>query len=374
MKNILGGDYAGLFATFSSRTGELIPVPEHLVPQSMIDWGDIPSNLEVLTSEDFSTDGKIEEFKRTTVTVLPEVGCGIDNLETTKKVERHFLDEDSQFSYFQTKEPDLGVIFIEKLNSLASDKKKRIDVEAIFEMDHEIEMSEAGEMAAEQSEQIYPRRISLSFSIDIFTSSDDGKFTPKITTPFNLHIQRRYPSISLDSNTDDNDIVSTQGTAWTGASSNSGGLDARSVMNFIGKDIVYGDVFAVKRRKNGEDCWDETILNAIKGGCWVQNVVDGNEKGGEVLEKEVDRTLSDFGMDGRDRESFMPVRLPQNILVRYGFGLGKSWGVEISKFGITTDQRLQRRVLSRSFDVSGNNGDEFSGVLDHVSYWTEVQR
>lgn len=374
MKTILGGDYAGLFATFSSSTGELIPVPEHLVPQSMIDWGDIPSNLEVLTSEDFSMDGKVENFARTTVTVLPEVGCGIDNLETTKTVERYILDKDSQFSYFQMRDSDLGVLFIEKVNSLASGENKRIDVEAVFEMDHEIEISDSDEMAAEQSEQIYPRRIRLAFSIDILTSSDDEKFIPKITTPFNLHVQRRYPSISLDSNTANNDIVSTQGTAWTGASSNSGGLDARTVMNFIGQDIVYGDVFAVKRRKNGEDCWDEKILKSMKGGCWVQNVVDGNEKGGEVSDKEVDRTLSDFGMDARDGESFMTVRLPQNILVRYGFGLGKSWSVEISQFGITTDERLQRRVLSRSFDVSGNESDDFSGVLDRVSYWTEVQR
>ena len=28
--SIFGGDYAGLFATFSSETGKLVPVPEHL--------------------------------------------------------------------------------------------------------------------------------------------------------------------------------------------------------------------------------------------------------------------------------------------------------------------------------------------------------
>ena len=34
---IIGGDYAGLSATFSSKTGELVPVPEHLVPESMLE-------------------------------------------------------------------------------------------------------------------------------------------------------------------------------------------------------------------------------------------------------------------------------------------------------------------------------------------------
>ena len=34
---VLGGDYAGLSATFSSKNGELVPVPEHLVPESMLE-------------------------------------------------------------------------------------------------------------------------------------------------------------------------------------------------------------------------------------------------------------------------------------------------------------------------------------------------
>ncbi len=51
---ILGGDYAGLHATFSSVCpGELVPVPERLVPPSMVEWGAIPPCLETLTSEDY---------------------------------------------------------------------------------------------------------------------------------------------------------------------------------------------------------------------------------------------------------------------------------------------------------------------------------
>ena len=51
---ILGGDFAGLHATFASVCpGELVPVPERLVPPSMVEWGAIPHCLETLTSEDW---------------------------------------------------------------------------------------------------------------------------------------------------------------------------------------------------------------------------------------------------------------------------------------------------------------------------------
>ena len=53
LKNFYGGDYAGHHATFSQVDGSLIPVPEHYVPDSLIEWGMIPTAFEVITSEDF---------------------------------------------------------------------------------------------------------------------------------------------------------------------------------------------------------------------------------------------------------------------------------------------------------------------------------
>ena len=41
--DVLGGDWAGLSATFDPASGALVPVPEHLVPASMVEWGDVPS-------------------------------------------------------------------------------------------------------------------------------------------------------------------------------------------------------------------------------------------------------------------------------------------------------------------------------------------
>ncbi len=83
--SLLGGDFAGMSATFNSKTGSLVRVPEHFVPPAMVEWGQIPSALEVITSEEEPrTEGT---FNRWTITVLPEVGCGIDNLDTMKKEE-----------------------------------------------------------------------------------------------------------------------------------------------------------------------------------------------------------------------------------------------------------------------------------------------
>lgn len=87
--SMYGGEYAGLSATFSPTTGELIPVPEHYVPDSMIEWGQIPSCFEVVVSEENNDssdngNGVNDGVNRWTVQVMPEVGCGIDNLDTMK--------------------------------------------------------------------------------------------------------------------------------------------------------------------------------------------------------------------------------------------------------------------------------------------------
>ena len=75
---LVSGDYAGLSATFDI-TGKLIPVPEHLVPPALLEWGQAPSSLETLVS--------IGSGKRWTATILPETGCGVDNLQLTRTEE-----------------------------------------------------------------------------------------------------------------------------------------------------------------------------------------------------------------------------------------------------------------------------------------------
>ena len=77
----MGGDFAGLAATFNPGDGSFIPIPVHLIPDSLIEWGQEPKCLEILVSEE-SSDGKT--MTRHTISVLPDTGCSIDNLETTK--------------------------------------------------------------------------------------------------------------------------------------------------------------------------------------------------------------------------------------------------------------------------------------------------
>lgn len=80
--NAMGGDFAGLAATFDPGTGAFIPIPVHLVPDALIEWGQEPKCLEVLVSEESEDDQKT--MIRNTITVLPDTGCSIDNLETVK--------------------------------------------------------------------------------------------------------------------------------------------------------------------------------------------------------------------------------------------------------------------------------------------------
>lgn len=85
----LKGDFVGYLATFTLK-GELIDVPEHFVPDDLLEWGQGPSSLEIITSEDdlLNTNNSDEtEWKRQTITVYPAVGCSVDNLDTTTKEE-----------------------------------------------------------------------------------------------------------------------------------------------------------------------------------------------------------------------------------------------------------------------------------------------
>jgi hypothetical protein len=99
--SLYGGDFAGLSASFSATDGSLIPVPELYVPKALLEWDASPSAWEVIVSENLND----ESLTRQTVQVLPDVGCGIDNLET-KKVEEvleilslRITDDDSIVSF-----------------------------------------------------------------------------------------------------------------------------------------------------------------------------------------------------------------------------------------------------------------------------------
>ena len=96
ISSLYGGDFAGISATFSAHNGALIKVPEHLVPESLLEWGAEPTALETIVSEDVSSpfvsesdnhNNTLSLLTRHTVQILPAVGCGVDNLDTNKQKE-----------------------------------------------------------------------------------------------------------------------------------------------------------------------------------------------------------------------------------------------------------------------------------------------
>mmetsp|Transcript_20879 Transcript_20879/g.38311 ORF Transcript_20879/g.38311 Transcript_20879/m.38311 type:complete len:439 (-) Transcript_20879:71-1387(-) len=349
--SILGGDYAGLSATFSPKSGELVPVPEHLVPESMIEWGQIPSSLETLSSEDWIGGGdtdSMKELERTTISVLPEVGCGIDNLEVTKQCER-FGQDVSRLESWQHQQPEREVVAVDR-------RSQKLDMETIFQIDSVVD----------EDGKTCPRRIRVSLSIDIPKETED----PALSKLISLQVERQSSP------------QSTQGMAWSGPSSNSGGLDARSVMNTIGKDIVYGDVFQIK---GGGDPWDlvsgteekdeeVTILDKQ----WMQDMIspdNDNDNVGEVQRRE-------GGLNGDENSSIVTIRLPQNIMVRYGYGVSdktNTWAIEVSHFNtIVVDgkTRLQRRISLRSLGIFEPVENDIcnDSSLGDISYWIEERQ
>lgn len=78
VRELIQGDFAGLQANFDMQ-GKRIPIPINLIPASLIEWGQEPTSLETFVSENNLT--------RQTLTILPETGCAVDNLETRKSSE-----------------------------------------------------------------------------------------------------------------------------------------------------------------------------------------------------------------------------------------------------------------------------------------------
>jgi hypothetical protein len=190
LSSLYGGDLAGHAATFSSSTGKLIRVPDHLVPPSLIEWGQVPSCLEVLVSEDFDHSSALT---RRTLSVVPEVGCGVDNLDTIKTKEVIDMSK-SCLHVFQDDTTTIAALDYE-LPRLREDTP-RARIETTFAM-----LNDDGHR--------------MRVVLDITLSSKI-----EVQSPVMLILERRTST------------TSSQGTIADG-----GGLDARTVARLLGDEL-----------------------------------------------------------------------------------------------------------------------------------------
>ncbi len=183
----MGGDFAGLAATFNPGNGAFIPVPEHFVPNALLDWGQEPKCLELLVSEETIDT----TFKRNTITVLPSTGCSIDNLETIR------VDDEIDLTFKYGKGTNVVGLQYEVGN-----KNGALRLETVFGMSDG-----------------YRMRVLL----DVVPSTS----TFAVQSPMVLALERRT------------NTVSSSGTIADG-----GGLDGRTVSMLLGEKLRQSKTFA----------------------------------------------------------------------------------------------------------------------------------
>mmetsp|Transcript_21224 Transcript_21224/g.29737 ORF Transcript_21224/g.29737 Transcript_21224/m.29737 type:complete len:408 (+) Transcript_21224:84-1307(+) len=224
IENFFGGDFAGHFATYDASNGKLIKVPEHLVPKIMVEWGQVPSCLEVLTSESISTDGNNSEentglvLNRRELKVLPEVGCGIDNLET--------LSEDFSFRFSENEKKqvkcfgDLDGICVLCITQPDESPRGevRTKVEAVFSMRgnsnnyHLPEMKDV-ELDFNQPDKKIEHHSRIRIQMYVTKYS--------ILSPIKMTCERKVSNLCT-----------------LGKFASGGGLDGRTVSKLVGKDNI----------------------------------------------------------------------------------------------------------------------------------------
>ena len=214
------GDYAGLFATFDYQTGKLIPVPEYYIPQELLDWGQAPCCLEQLVSEEIPGI-------RHTVAVLPATGCAVDNLDTQKSVET--IDE------IDLKSDDSNVWSI--CQAFSSGRFERVRVEACFGR------------SEEEDEKPYRSRV----SVDLQLSDHDNV---QIVNPVRVSIERQISE------------------APSGGTFANGGLDARSVSEYLGPVLGSRQMQEFAAQEMANLCWEATAESS--NGVGTQILFPGN--------------------------------------------------------------------------------------------------
>lgn len=205
----IGGNFVGYYAAFDSRTGVLIPVPEQYVPEVLVEWGQVPSCLEVLLVEAKEKDQQQNHFKRVTYTILPETGCAVDNLETLKTSESFPISPESQRCW-QSSDRNAWLMW----HAPIFGKRWRIECCFGWESEHD-------------DSSVFRTRMSVD-AIQQRSDEDSGSFW-ELVSPVRVWLERHIPDSVLD-------LVE------------GGGLDGRTVSALLGPLRMYQD-FAAKKAK-----------------------------------------------------------------------------------------------------------------------------
>jgi len=206
--NLLGGDYAGVWINID-KNGDVDPLPDHHVPAAMKEWDQAPVCYEVITSEDSIIEDAI--YNRRIITILPETGCGVDNLEVLKSEVRLQEVASYRFQDDEGEEEGTAQCFFAPLRG-GIDPEWLLDI--IFDAN---------------SNQVTDHRVRLG--IIVKRLSESGQDTnhvwevstvpaPGLSSPFFITWERQFNK-----------------TSSSGGLAKGGGLDGQSVSRWIGDNI-----------------------------------------------------------------------------------------------------------------------------------------
>jgi hypothetical protein len=221
-KLVTGGDFAGLSATFSPTTGALVPIPEYLVPKELLEWGQAPSSLEIIVSEDINEAGDNEDktaWLRQTVTAFPAVGCGVDNLHTQK--------QEASWQTIWQEDTARVAVKAAAAGAAAVDSSKQVwTVEVSFGWNPEQLKEKDTESSTSDNNSSSSHRVSM----EVTATKLQDVATLQLQTPLHVRLERQT-----------NSDLSSGGKIADG-----GGLDGRQVVQLLGKALHGQSSFATK--------------------------------------------------------------------------------------------------------------------------------
>jgi hypothetical protein len=228
-----GGDFAGFSATFVPTTGQLVPIPEYLVPEALLDWGQAPSSLEIIVSEDIIHDGDssgstdmTKSWSRQTVTAYPAVGCGVDNLDTQKQ------EQEWQTIWREDTVRVAVRAAAAPANAVAVDPAKQVwTVEVSFGWNPE-QLQEASESSTADSSSGSgsSHRVSMQVTATMLEDTAAAAAAVQLQSPVHVRLERQTDA-----------AASSRGMIADG-----GGLDGRQVSQLLGATLRKQSGFAAE--------------------------------------------------------------------------------------------------------------------------------